>query len=361
MIGAGLAVISSSLWANKKALAPEGIEVPKRSGRKMTLSSYHHLKNVIYKTADGQNLKMVLFLPPKAIEGPHPVMLYTHGGGWNSGDPFKVFNAPFKRSLDSLLANGVAVASIEYRLAKVGESSAYECAVDCMDAARFLMKHAEKFKLDPDKMGVWGGSAGGHLALLTGLADPRLFPGDEALAAFYPEFDVIASYYPATSLLEPEIVNDGILSEQWRINLILGGTIKEKPERARLLSPVTHLKQDSPPVLLLHGDSDPALPVSNSLHMVEVARKVGADVELLLVRNAGHVFKGKAINPSMEAINDRATEFILRKILKHAGPLDEPAPANGCRVPDGGTEERSDDMITRARTRSSGSSMATSG
>lgn len=314
MIAAGMAVMSSSLWANGKALAQEEREAIKRSANEKTLISYHHLKDIIFKNADGQNLEMVLFLPPKAIAGPYPVMLFTHGGGWNGGDRFNVFNAPFKRSLDSLLANGVAVASIEYRLAKVGESSAYECAVDCMDAARFLMKNAEKFKLDPDKMGVWGGSAGGHLSLLTGLADPQLFPGDEALAAFYPEFDVIASYYPATSLLEPEIVNGGILREKWRINLILGLTMKEKPERARLLSPVTHLKEDSPPVLLLHGDNDPALPVSNSYHMVEEARKVGADVELLVVRNAGHVFKGKRINPSMEEINDRATEFILSKL-----------------------------------------------
>jgi acetyl esterase/lipase len=311
MIAAGMAVMSLSLWANEDQA---GGDVPERSGDEMTLSSYHHLKDITYKTADGQDLKMVLFLPAKAIEGPYPVMLYTHGGGWNSGDPFNVFNAPFKRSLDSLLANGVAVASIEYRLARLGTSSAYECAVDCMDAARFLMKHAVQFKLDTDKMGVWGGSAGGHLALLTGLADPRLFPGDEALAAFSPQFVVIASYYPATTLLDPDIVNDGILREKWRMNLILGGTTKDKPARAKLLSPVTHLKQDSPPVLLLHGDTDPALPIANSLHMAEVAKKVGADVELLVVRNAGHVFKGKAIHPSMEAINDRAAEFILSKL-----------------------------------------------
>lgn len=89
-------------------------------------------------------------------------------------------NGPFRRSLDSLLANDAAVLSIEYRLAKVGESDVYDCAVDCTDAARFPAKHSEQFNIDPYKMGVRGGSAGGHLSLLTGPAGPDVLPTPDA-------------------------------------------------------------------------------------------------------------------------------------------------------------------------------------
>ena len=106
-----------------------------------------------------------------------PVMIFTHGGGWGGGNKYKILGAPFIGTLQTLLNNGIACATIDYRLTRLGKSTAYDCVVDCKDAARFLMKNAKKYGLDVHRMGVWGGSAGGHLSLMTALAANNTLKG----------------------------------------------------------------------------------------------------------------------------------------------------------------------------------------
>ena len=278
------------------------------------LEEFKTKDNIVYKTVNGESLDLILFLPKKTTSDKMPVMLYTHGGGWGGGNKYRILKPSFLDTLRILLDNGVACASIEYRLTRRGISTAIDSVADCKDAARFLILNADKYRLDTDRMGVWGGSAGGHLSLMTGLADNELFPADPILAKANPEFRCIASYYPATSFLKPELSKGSNFEKPQRMIPMIGGLAKDKPEATALISPTEHLKKTSPPTLLLHGDNDTVLPIAHSLYFIEIAQMRKADAELLTVKNGGHSFSGKDISPSMPEINRIAANFILSKL-----------------------------------------------
>ncbi len=277
---------------------------------------FKYEKNIVYKIVDGDTLDLILFLPKEKKYSRMPIMIYTHGGGWGGGNKYNITRPAFWGTLEILLENGIACASIEYRLARIGKSTVYDCVTDCKDAARFLMKNAEKFSLDVNRMGVWGGSAGGHLSLMTALGDNKDFSGDDSLKFYNPKFACVASYYPLTSFIKTELLKGSNFENAERFVPILGGLLKDNERLGKLLSPVELLKKDSPPILLLHGEQDKILPISQSIYLMEVAKQVGADVTLLKVKNAGHSFVGGNISPSMQEINQIASEFIIEKITK---------------------------------------------
>lgn len=278
-------------------------------------STYNCKTGIVYKTVHGESLDMAILFPVAKKYQKTPLMIYTHGGGWSKGDKTIVFKPIFRGTLDMLLENGIACATIEYRLRRDGISTVYDCVVDCKDAARFLVKHADKYGLDPERVGVWGGSAGGHLSLLTALAPEELFPGDPELSGFVPTYRCVASYFPATTLMVPEVLVGSVFERPSLFPSFLGGPYEENMELARRLSPAEHLNSSSPSILLLHGDKDPVLPYQNSVYMMEVAKKCGADVELLTVTNGLHSFKGENIHPAIDEINQAAGKFIINKIL----------------------------------------------
>lgn len=246
----------------------------------------------------------------KKMKKKNPWMMHVHGGGWRGGSKYNVLKKAFFGTLQNLLENGVICVTIEYRLSR-GKSNAYDAVVDAKDAARYLLKNAKKYKLDKKKYGVWGGSAGGHLSLMTALADNSDFKGDESLASCEPKFKCVASYFPFTSCLNPELRPGSIFEDGKTFVRLFGKPLEEAPELAKLLSPTEHIKKNSPPVLLLHGDKDVVLPIINSTYFVEVAKEKKADVELLTIKNAKHSFNGENISPSVKELNDYAAKFML--------------------------------------------------
>jgi dipeptidyl aminopeptidase/acylaminoacyl peptidase len=278
------------------------------------LDTFQYEKGIVYKTVDGKKLDLIYFKPQNVKAGEKvPWMLFVHGGGWRGGNKFNVLRSAFVGTLQQLTENGVACFTIEYRLTK-NHVTAFDSVVDSKDAARFLLKNASTYNLDPERYGVWGGSAGGHLSLMTALGHNKDFPGDAALAGFSPDFKCVASYYPLTSLTNPDVLADSKFEDPEALRHVLDGLFSEKPELARLLSPVEYLTKKTPPILLLHGEADTTLSIKNSLYMMDVAKEKGADVQLLSVKNAGHSFGGKNISPSMEEINTKAAQFILSKL-----------------------------------------------
>ncbi len=278
------------------------------------LESFNYQKNVVYKVVDGMHLEMDIYYPePDKIKKKNPWMLHVHGGGWAGGDRYKVFRKSFLGTLKALLDKGVVCVTIEYRRASrtIGGPTAYDAVVDAKDAAKYLLKNANKYKLDKKQYGVWGGSAGGHLSLLTALGKNSMFKGDKQLVDFNPKFKCVVSYFPATSLLNPELVPGSLFEKQDSYNRILGDSLKNKVALAKLLSPTEHLKKNSLPILLIHGDKDTVLPIINSTYMVEVAKEKQANVQLLTIKNAGHSFSGENISPSFKELNQYATNFIL--------------------------------------------------
>ena len=280
-----------------------------------TLSQFNCEKNIVYKILNGDTLDMTIFFPKVKPKGNMPVMLYTHGGGWAHGDKYSIFGQDFLKTLKILTENGIACASIEYRLTRKEISNVYDCVVDCKDAARFLMKNADKYSLDINKMGVWGGSAGGHLSLMTALGKNSDFIGDKSLRKYKPEFVCVASYFPLTSFIKSEYLVGSNFEKPSRFIEMFGGLLSENEILAKSVSPAEILTKDAPPILLIHGDNDKILPIAQSNYMIKIAKSVGANVNLLVVKNAGHSFSGNDISPSMDEINKYSADFIMKYLL----------------------------------------------
>ncbi len=278
------------------------------------LDTFGHEKNIVYKTIGSKKLDLVYFKPnEQEAKGKTPWMLFVHGGGWRGGNKYNVLRSAYLGTLKQLAENGVACFTISYRLTRNGVT-AFDSVVDCKDAARFLLKNAATYNLDTERYGVWGGSAGGHLSLMTALGKDEDFPGDSALADFPLDFKCVASYYPLTTLVNRDVLVGSKFEDPEVLHHVLDGLFSEKPELARLLSPVEYLTKTSPPILLLHGDKDPTLSIKNSLHVMDVAKAKGADVQLLTVNNAGHSFHGKKISPSLQEVNEASAKFMISRL-----------------------------------------------
>ncbi len=278
------------------------------------LASFKPEEGITYKTIAGEQLDLTLFLPKEPSAGKMPIMVYTHGGGWGGGDKYRIFGRAYLDTMRRLLDEGIAIATIEYRLTRVGTSTTIDSVEDCKDAVRFLVKHADDYGIDPDRIGLWGGSAGGHLALMTGLADNTLFKGDEKLRDYDPEFRCIVAYYPATTFQHPELLKGSNFERPERMIPIIGGLAADFPGRVELLSPTEHLHKESPPVLLMHGDKDTILPIGLSEYFMTVAKEREANATFIVVKQGGHSFSGVEIEPTMKEINDMAAEFILEHL-----------------------------------------------
>ena len=277
---------------------------------------------VVYKTVDGSNVVMDMFYPDAdKMTNENPWVVFIHGGGWAGGSIDDIYKSAFISSLKKLVNNGVVVASIGYRLAKSPVTS-YESMQDCKDAARFLLQNAVEHKLHTENYALWGGSAGGHLALVTGLVPDSEFPGDASLAAITPNYKGVVSFYPFTSCLNEDLRPGSIFEDGTLFDRLLGGSVEENPELALALSPTEFLDENSIPVLLVHGENDTTLPIINSTYMKEVAVENNADVEIISVANAGHSFGGSNISPTLDGISNETIRFILTKFGYTEGEID---------------------------------------
>lgn len=194
--------------------------VPSVPGEMPAIFSRYTSRTTVYKTVNGESLDLVLFLPKVKMYEKTPVMVYLHGGGWQKGTKFNLFN---RNAMDLFLEHGIACASVEYRLIRPGISTLYDCVVDCKDAIRFLVKHADEYGLDPDRIGTWGSSAGGHLCLMTALAPDDLFPGASALKGAAPRFRCVVSYFPVTTFADPDILSRSTFFKNPRTRDLLFG------------------------------------------------------------------------------------------------------------------------------------------
>ena len=256
-------------------------------------------RDVVYQTLPGYRPQIVdVYVPASA--GPHPLVLYIHGGGWTSGHTrHSGAFADFPAVLAALASEGFTVASLEYRLS--GEARFPAQLQDANAALRFLRAHHLQFRIDPARVGVWGGSAGGHLTALTALTcrNTNLDPAAgqdgcvQAAVTWYGVFDF--------SRMAGARGNDDPMTR------LLGCDGPCPEDRTRAVSPVTYISSGAPPFLLIHGENDKTVPVEQS-HIAEAAlKKVGAHVVSIYIPGVDHSFIGATPqatrNASLKAIN----------------------------------------------------------
>jgi len=274
------------------------------------------VKDIVFKQVDDAKLDMMLFQPLEQKYEKAPLVVYIHGGGWGGGDKYKILANDHIGVVRELNKQGVACASIEYRLADGGKATSMESVADCMDAISFLVKYAADYGLDPARVATYGSSAGGHLSLVTALGNPADYPCDPSFNDSRLKVRCEVAYYPATTFLDPEPMKGSNFERPQRLIPLLGGPIEEKRDIAAKLSPVELMTKDSPPVLLVHGEQDKTLSFKFSTFMRDRAKEIGAPVECILVQGADHGFRGEAIQPSLEEICQRSVEFFLKHLTE---------------------------------------------
>jgi acetyl esterase/lipase len=239
-------------------------------------------RDIEYARVDDQSLKLDLHSPEKTAT-PAPLILWVHGGAWRSGSKKDVPLLP-------LVAQGWAIASVDYRLTPVAPFPAN--VHDLKAAVRFLRARAGEFGLDAKRFIIAGASAGAHLAALVGVSNGHAALEGEVGADRAVSSDVqgIVSFFGASNLetILSQSTPYGLGVRVPALQLLLRGQPEEKPELARLASPVAHVGAGDPPLLLLHGDQDPQMPVAQSLELLGAYEGAGRRVRFVPVHGAAH-------------------------------------------------------------------------
>jgi acetyl esterase/lipase len=273
---------------------------------------FEYTPDIVYKKVGDQSLQLDILTPKGLKKTPAPLLVYIHGGGWGGGDRYRMQKADVAGVFTRCGKAGIICASIEYRLT-TDKSSAFDSAVDCKDALRFLVKNAQQYHIDPARIGTIGGSAGGHLSLVTALGNPKDFPGDTALAGNDPpSLRCEVAYYPATDF------TDNALAGRFlgpRANIMFGGPPEQKADVIRLLSPVCLIQKGSTPVYCFHGDKDTTLPVENARRLYAKGKAVGADIQYTEVANGTHGF-GTECTPTIDEIAAKAAQFVIERLTR---------------------------------------------
>jgi acetyl esterase/lipase len=257
------------------------------------------IPDVVYGHKDGMALTMDVFAPPGEANGAG--ILYMVSGGWVSW-----WTPPeqARSNFETLLSEGFTVFSIRH-----GSSPRFkvpEAYGDVRRAVRFVRVNARTYGVDPDRLGVWGGSAGGHLSLMLGLASDKGNPtaADEVLRESSRVAAVVA-YFPPVDLRTRVASHDRFPPTYPDDALSLAGGIVRPDSHTpfpaldfdeRLMSsvsPILHVSSDDPPTLLVHGDADSLVDVNNSRLMHTTLGGKGVVTDLVVIEGAGHGFQGE--------------------------------------------------------------------
>ena len=274
--------------------------------------------NIKFKTTPEEDLYLDIYYPCQSEKKNLPVLVYTHGGGWINGSKENITKGLIQETFLKLVENGFAVVSINYRLVRHDSVAMRDCVVDAMDALRYLSKHANRLGLNVNRVYLFGDSAGGHLAQMLTLADPSKFPGDKSL--IHHKYKVIAgvSWYGPSDFTKIELFETADTSkvpDRFRERIMKSGWNPVlKDEMYKEMSPVYYLKKSSPPLYMMEADKDTTIPVGHAYHMKEKSDSVNANVEMLIVKNAGHNWRvaGGERDPSPEVITQKTVDFFLK-------------------------------------------------
>ena len=250
--------------------------------------------DVTYVERDGQPLRADILVPQG--DGPFPAVLVVHGGAWMSGN-----KATMVRVATALAEHGYVACAINYRLAPKDPFPAQ--IEDCKAAVRFLRSNAGKYKIDSERIGGFGYSAGGHLVALLGTTDRESGLEGSDAPADSPSTRiqaVVAGGAPCDFRAIP--VNNQRLS-YW-----LGGSRAEKPQAYELASPSRFVSKDDPPTFFFHGEADSLVPLQSPRAMQAELSTAGVPCDFFLVPKAGHI----------EAFRDpAATQAAIEFLDKH--------------------------------------------
>lgn len=273
----------------------------------LTASSAHaqsarEFKDVVYATIDGKAFALDIYLPAN-VQQP-ALIVWVHGGAWYLYDK--------KQYPKALIESGFALASVDFRQSTEAK---YPAQVhDIKAAIRFLRAKAKDYGYRTDRIAIAGASSGGHLAAMVGVTNGHKelegTLGDHLNTSS--DVQAIVSYFGASNLTSiiAQSTPFGLNVRRPALDRLLGGQPDAMPDLAKLASPVLHVDKSDPPLLLLHGDQDPQMPINQSHELEGGYEKLGLDAYLHVVHGAGHAgavfYEGEHLK--------RAVEFLRRTV-----------------------------------------------
>lgn len=288
-------------------------------------ATYTAHRDLEYARPQGLPQRLDVFVPDGP--GPWPLLVWVHGGGWQGGDKaLQASGAQLRQA-----TRGYVVASVNYRLSGVASHPAQ--IHDCKAAIRWLRLHASEYRIDPNRVGAWGSSAGGHLVALLGTSgDVPALEGDENPGPSSRVRAVVDWYGPSDL---PNMQAQGLpcsgdhASAASPEGKMLGCAIPDCPERAREASPLSWVTADDPPFQIVHGTADCTVPPLQSQTLHDALVAAGVESSLTLIPDAGHggpQWTDSTNRPPLEAFLDRTVRdasaplpWIVPSVARAAG------------------------------------------
>lgn len=260
-------------------------------------------REITYCKVGSRDLRMDAYLPKNRGTNKSPALIYIHGGAWITGDKDE---GPIEQDLGELLNRGYAVFSINYRLGPLNQFPAQ--IEDCKCAVRSLRANAARYGVDAKRIGVWGSSAGAHLAALLGTTS-----GIGRLEGYggYPEesstVQAVATYFAPADLTTSDW---GFIDKLGFLAVF--GTSKNWMRA----SPVAYINKGDAPFFVIGGDRDDRVDVRQAQLLHTKLQAASVSSELLVIKNCDHEFnpKGGALNPSRGEVTNRLIEFFDKNI-----------------------------------------------
>ncbi len=257
--------------------------------------------NIEYSNPDGQHLQLDMARPKKG-DGALPAVMCIHGGGFRAGT---------RQSYDGLCLRlaqlGYVAVTVSYRLAPKYQ---FPAAIhDVKAAVRWLRANAKKYGIDPDRIGVMGGSAGGHLAQFLGVTgDVQRFEGDGGSDGQPSRVACVVNYFGPSDFTRSysKSVDAAQVLPLW-----LGGNLEQAHKKHIVASPLYWVTPDAAPTLCIHGTEDKYVAHEQAVWLVERLKAAGVEAELLTLEGAGHGFRGKDA--------ERAEQAMLAFFARHLG------------------------------------------
>jgi len=261
--------------------------------------------NLAYVEGGSPHQTLDLYLPFPVPAKPMPLIVYLHGGGWQKGS-----KADGRRFAFRMVPKGYAIACADYRLANEDLFPAQ--LEDCKAAVRYLRGYAARYRIDIDRVGVVGVSAGGYLAVMLGVTrEVHLFDSGGHLDQSS-TVSAVCDFFGPTDLLQLyEYAKEHGTPQAQEVHDLLGTNPRVDANLAKRANPLTYVQSDTPAVLMIHGAEDTVVPPEQSRLLFDAMAKMKAPVRLHLIHGAGHTgpaFVAPEINARVDDFFDRIFE-----------------------------------------------------
>lgn len=279
-------------------------------------------EDLVYKDA----FKLDIIEPSYATYKKSPVIVFVHGGFWAQGSKADLSAETQGKTYKELSELGITVVSIDYRLADSSANTFPKNIEDVKDAIRYLRVNANTYNIDPNNIGLWGTSAGAHLALMAAYTNDDEFATTtftnisskvNYVVAINPVFDLIAIMDDIGTSTQDKVKYAKAL-----FNLDYNNLTQSDKDTINTYFPVKHMKKGLVPTLLFHGKEDHTVPVTQSKALETELKKFSNTVELHLYDNTDHGLVKFNVDPkkidsaTMKDVNEKTTSFVLANIKK---------------------------------------------